>query len=198
LGEHVSRDLWIDQRLRRLTSEPLRLRTLTILSERAAGPSELADGLRVSLSEAGNLLEEMHAAGLVELEGEVLGRAAIEPCYRAAVRVLWTDEEWAELSLAERRRVSAWILHMINDEVCQALESGTFNARADAHTSHTVSLVDEEGWRELSRIHAEALEAILGAQAASADRLAERGEGGVRVISAMICGELPPRPATQS
>jgi DNA-binding transcriptional ArsR family regulator len=194
LDEHVSSDLGIDQRLLRLASEPLRLRTLTILSERPAGVGEIAEALGMSPSEAGEHLRQMHAAGLVEPAGEVLGHRAIEPSYRAVLRVLWSDEEWAELSVAERRRVSAWIVHAINAEVCEALESGTFNSRTDAHTSHTVSMVDEEGWLELSRIHAEALEAILATKAASAERLADRGEEGVRVISGMICGELPPTP----
>lgn len=191
MDEHVSSDLGVDQRLLRLASEPFRLRVLAILAEGSAGIREIADGLGMSLSEAECLLEQMHRADLVEPAGDVLGRTAIEPSYRALVRALWSDEEWAELSFAERRQVSAWIVHAINAEVCEALESGTFNARIDSHVSRSVSLVDEEGWRELSRIHAEALEAIIAAQEASAARLAERGEEGTRVISAMICGEVP-------
>jgi DNA-binding transcriptional ArsR family regulator len=196
LDEQVSSDLGIDRRLLRLASEPDRLRVLTILNERPAGIREIAAGLGLSLAEAEHLLEQMQAADLVEPAGEVLGQTAIEPSFRALLRVLWSDEEWAELSLAERRRVSAWIVHAINAEVCEALERGTFNARTDAHVSRTVSLVDEEGWGELSRIHDEALNAIIATQEASRARLAERGEDGVRVISAMICGELPepPRP----
>lgn len=194
MDEHVSSDLGVDQRLLRLASEPFRLRVLAILNERSAGIREIADGLGMSLSEAERLLDQMCRADLVEATGDVLGQSAIEPSYRALVRALWSDEEWAELSLAERRQVSAWIVHAINAEICEALESGTFNARMDSHVSRTVSLVDEEGWRELSRIHAEALEAVIEAQEASAARLAERGEEGVRVISALICGELPEMP----
>lgn len=194
VGDYVG----IDQRLRRLVSEPVRLKALVILNECSAGPSELAEELGVSVSDAARQLEQMHETGLVEVVGEVLGRDAIEPTYRATVRVLWDEEEWAELSLAERRRLSAWIMQEINVDICEALETGTFHSRLDSHISRAVSSVDEQGWRELSQIHAEALESIFAVEAACAERLAESGEEGVRVLSAMVCGELPPRFGAQA
>jgi Bacterial regulatory protein, arsR family len=194
LPESAGDDTGIDQRLLRLASEPLRLKTLVILSEEgSAGVSEIAEGLGIGLSEAEDHLKQMHAAGLVELAGEILGRGVIEPSYRPAIRVLWGEEEWAELDAAEQRRVSAWIVHTMYSRVCEALENGSFNARLDAHNSYMVATVDEEGWRDLIRIHAETLEALLAAKEASEQRLAERGEEGFRVISAMICAELPTR-----
>jgi DNA-binding transcriptional ArsR family regulator len=196
--ENVGGYVGIDQRLLRLVSEPVRLKALLVLGERSAGVSELAEELGIGVSDAARQLEQMEEAGLVEVVGEVLGPNAIEPCYRAIVRVLWDDEEWAELGLAERRRLSAWIMQLINVDICEALETGTFDLRLDAHISRTVSMVDEQGWHELSRIHAEALKSIIAVETASADRLAESGEESVRALSAMICGELPPRSAAGS
>ena len=106
---------------------------------------------------------------------------------------VWSDAEWAELSHRERRRLSAWIVHLIGSDAADALEAGSFDRRTDGHASRTVSVVDEQGWRELARIQEDALEAVLRIKAASAERLAESGEDGVLALSAMLCFELPPR-----
>jgi predicted transcriptional regulator len=183
----------IDERLPRLAAEPTRIKVLFVLNERTAGVGEVAEELKISESEAARHVEAMHEVGLIEVVGEVLRRGASGPRYRAAVPMLWSDEEWAELSLAEQRRLTAWIVRMINADVSDALEAGTFNARTDSHASRTVSMVDEQGWRELSQVHSDALESIVIVQAASAERLAESGENGTPVLSAMICCELPRR-----
>lgn len=189
-------DRQIDQRLLRMAAEPVRLRALIVLNERAAGVSELAGELGISVGDTAHHIDQMHDDGLVEVVGEVLGPQAIEPSYRATVRVIWSEEEWAELSLAERRRVSAWVMRMINSSVCEALETGTFDMRLDAHMSRRVSFVDEQGWEELRRIHDQALEDVYAAEVASAERLARSGEEGVPILSARICCELPPRYAS--
>jgi hypothetical protein len=59
------------------------------------------------------------------------------------------------------------------------------------HSSRAVSVVDERGWQELTRIQSEALEASFAVQAESAERLAESGEDGITVMSAMLCFEMP-------
>lgn len=191
MAEHAENRSGIEERLRRIGSEPTRLRALAILNERAAGASELAEELGLSVAETGRRLEQMQRDDLIEPVGEVLGASAIEPSYRATLKVLWSDEEWAELDLSERRAIAAEIVQAINADVCRSLESGTFEERTDAHVSRQVCRVDEQGWRELNRIHAQALEDSLAVEARSAKRLAASGERGFTVISAVICGELP-------
>jgi hypothetical protein len=51
--------------------------------------------------------------------------------------------------------------------------------------------VDERGWSELARIFSEALEKSFTVQAASAERLAGSGANGIKVMSAMLCFEMP-------
>jgi DNA-binding transcriptional ArsR family regulator len=183
----------IDRRLIRIASDPARLRALIFLNERSAGAGEVAEELNISLSAAGRHLDAMRDAGLVEVVGEVLNRGAVEPRYRALVRALWDDEEWAVFSEEEQRRLASWIIEMIDHDAREAVEQGTFTGRQDSHASRTVPLVDEQGWEELRGIHNEALHAVLAVEAASAERLAEKGEPGSPVLSAMLCCELPPR-----
>jgi DNA-binding transcriptional ArsR family regulator len=182
----------IDRRLIRLASEPVRFRVLVLLNDRSAGAGEVAAELDIDPSAAGRHLDAMHEAGLIEVVGEVLNRGAVEPRYRAVVRALWDDAEWEALSREEQERLVAWIVALIDADVHAALEQGTYTSRSDAHASRTVSLVDEQGWGELTRIKQQALDGILEVQAASAERLAETSEEGFPVLSALLCFELPP------
>lgn len=182
----------VDRRLIRLASNPVRLAALTLLSERSAGAGEVAGELEIDLSAAGRHLDALHDAGLIEVVGEVLNRGAVEPRYRAVVRVLWDGEEWEALNREEQERLTDWIIETIESDTRAAVEKGTFSSRQDTHASRTISLVDEQGWSELTRIKQEALDGIFEVQATSAERLAETGEEGIPVMSAMLCFELPP------
>jgi DNA-binding transcriptional ArsR family regulator len=183
----------IDRRLVRLGSDPVRLGVLGLLNERSAGVGEVATELEMDRAAAGRHLEALHDAGLIEVVGEVLNRGAVEPRYRALVRVLWDDEEWEALSREEKQRLTTWIIEMIESDAHAAIEQGTFNSRSDAHVSRTISHVDEQGWSELTRIKDDALEAIFAVQATSAERLAEAGEEGIPAMSALLCFEMPPK-----
>jgi DNA-binding transcriptional ArsR family regulator len=184
----------IDRRLIGIASDPERLVVLAFLNERVAGAGEVAEKLGIEPAAAGRLLDQMRDAGLIEIVGEAFHRGAVGQRYRTVVPVLWADEDWAALDLEERRRMTDWIIEMINADVREAVEGGTFSTRKDSHASRSIPLVDERGWTELRDIHADALEAVLAVEAASAERLAEKGEPGITVLSAMICCELPSRP----
>lgn len=183
----------IDRRMMRVAQDPVRLQALTLLNERPAGVNEVAEELEIDPGEAGRHLDALHDEGMIEVVGEVLSRGAIEPRYRALVRTLWDDEEWFAFSLEERDRLTRWILDMIDADAREALEHGMLNARADSHATRAAPIVDEQGWEELRRIYADALDAVFAVEAASAERLAERGAVGFPVLAAMLCFELPSR-----
>jgi DNA-binding transcriptional ArsR family regulator len=187
----------IGQRLLRLTTEPIGFRVLVLLNDRSATVGEVAEALELSTDAIAWHLDKLRDEGLIELVGEVLRSGAVEPRYRASVRTLWSDEEWATLSMDERQRLTAWTVEWIHGEIREAVDAGTFSARPDSHISRNVSFVDEQGWRELTRIQEEALEASFVVHAASTERLAEKGEPGIPVLSAMLCCELPPRRGRQ-
>jgi DNA-binding transcriptional ArsR family regulator len=185
--EKTGSDGGIDQRLVDLASDSVRRDALVILNERTAEATELAEMLGVDAATLRGHLEKMRAQGLIE----VIGDGSAEPSYRALVRALWSNEEWASLNLEERRHLSAWIVKMIVADAEVALETGSFNTRNDSHASRTVSVIDERGWSQLTQIYSDALEASFAVQAESAERLAESGEDGITVMSAMLCFEMP-------
>jgi DNA-binding transcriptional ArsR family regulator len=189
--EKTGSEVGIDQRLVDLASDSVRRDALVALNEGTADATGLARRLGVDVPTMTSHLQKMRDQGLIEVVDRPPGPGSAEPGYRALVRALWSSEEWASLSLEERRKLSGWIVKMIVADGEEALESGTFSERTDSHASRTVSVVDEHGWGELTRIQNEALEASFAVQAASAERLAESGEDGIRVMSAMLCFEMP-------
>lgn len=190
--EKTGSEVGIDRRLVDLASDSVPRDALVVLNERTAEATELAAKLDVDIATMRGHLEKMRAQGLIEVVGDSPNGGAVEPRYRALVRALWSNEEWAALSLEERRQLSSWIVRMIVTDAEVALEAGSFNTRNDSHASRTVSVVDERGWGQLTRIYSEALEASFAVQAESAERLAESGEDGIAVMSAMLCFEMPP------
>jgi hypothetical protein len=122
-----------------------------------------------------------------------IGRLPLDD--QARIREVLSDEEAAALSAEERERLSTWVVQLINSDIAAAMAAGTFDSRDDMHISRTISLVDEQGWRELTRIQAEALEASFAVQAESTERLAESDEAAIATMSVMVCCELPRRNA---
>lgn len=184
----------IDRRLLDLVSDSVRRDALVALNERIASATELSKKLGVDVATMTAHLEKMCEQGLIEVVDAFPSERAAERGYRARVRALWSTAEWSTLSIEERRRLSAWVVRMIVADADGALEAGTFNARSDSHASRTLSVVDERGWQELTRIQDEAMEASFAVQAASAERLAESGQDGIPVMSAMLCFEMAPGP----
>jgi DNA-binding transcriptional ArsR family regulator len=189
--EKTGNEVGIDRRLVELASDAVRVEVLSRLNERTAEATQLAGELGVDPAVMKGHLEKMRDQGLIEIVADSSVQGTAGPRYRALVRALWSNVEWAALSREERRHLLAWLLTTIFSDADESLQSGRFGARADSHASHTVSVVDERGWRELTRIHVDALEASFAIQAESAERLAESGEDGIRVMSAMLCCEMP-------
>ena len=114
-----------------------------------------------------------------------------EAGYRDDGAEVWSDEDMARLSLAQQRDLVVWIIEMIKADLAEAIATDSFFAHTNPHTIRAIPQVDERGWRELSQVHRNALDAVLRIQAASAERLAERGEAGIPALSALLCCELP-------
>ena len=198
MTEKTGNEVGIDRRLVDLASDAVRVKALAMLNEHTAEAAQLARELGVDAAAMAGHLKKMRDQGLIEIvDSSHHVVSAGGPRYRAMVRALWSNEEWASLSDEERGHLFASLVTAITADAGESLESGKFGARADSHASHTVSVVDERGWRELTRIQDEALEASFAVQAESAERLAESGEDGITVMAAMLCCEMPasdPRP----
>jgi DNA-binding transcriptional ArsR family regulator len=180
------------EQLAHLLKSPIRVKALAVLIERVASPKDISVELGVSLTTVSHHVQELLKMNLIELVDEQPRRGAVAHFYRAVMRPIWSDEEWGELSQEERQRYAAWVMQLINCDVAEAMDAGTFQAHTETHTSRSLFHVDEQGWQELNRIQNEALEASFEVEAASAERLAEEGADGINVRTVMLCIEMPP------
>jgi DNA-binding transcriptional ArsR family regulator len=192
VSTEVNNKIGIDRQLVHLVASPARIKTLVVLVERTASPKEIADEIGETLRSVSYQVKELLKLGLIEPVRVEPRRGAVAHFYRATIRPIWSDAEWAELSIEERQRFAAWTLSLVNCDVAEALEARTFNARPDAHSSRTPFYVDERGWKEINEIQNEALERSLEVGTAAAQRLAENGEQGIHGRAVMLCIEMPP------
>lgn len=161
----------VDPRLAKALSHPMRTRILAILNERVASPNELSELIDERLPNVSYHVRALEQLGCIELVSTAQRRGAIEHYYRAVVRPFFTDRDWKKLPQSGRQAVSDVALQMIWEDVSDAIEQGTFEARTDRHLSRTVVELDEAGWSELTDLLARVLEETETIQKRSAERI---------------------------
>ncbi|MEA2420065.1 MAG: hypothetical protein QOE60_2271 [Thermoleophilaceae bacterium] len=164
----------VDQRLVRAIGHPLRLRLLTIFNERVASPSDLAAELGEPIGNVSYHTRILARLGCVELVKTKQVRGAVEHYYRAVVRPVFSDDDWAELPLSIRKSLAGAVLTEIADDMGASANEGGFD-RDDVHLSRTPLTLDQQGWQELNQALQELGEQALEIQAQSAARLHAEG-----------------------
>ncbi len=176
-----------------IVAHPLRTQCLTILSDRTASPNELAQELGEDVGNVSYHVKQLLKMEAIELVRERPVRGAVEHFYRAIKRPVLSYEENLDLSVEERMRFSRLVLQFSVADAAAAIDSGSIAQRADHHLTRLPVTLDEEGWKELSEIHAETFQRAIEVEAASAKRMSEDPETvGIpaRVISMFF--EMPP------
>lgn len=179
------------QDLVKALNHPVRVKALTILTERTASPTEISNQIGVPLSHVSYHVRVLDELGMIEIVGEEPVRGAVKHFYKAVERPFLDTAEWEQLSPQVRTAVSAYALETILKDAAKSLGAGVFDAREERHLTRTPLLLDEEGWQKVTAIQMEALESILDEQAASAARMNDSEEDGFPVIVAMACFEMP-------
>ena len=145
-------DAFLDPRIAKALSHPLRPRILQLLVELGeASPSELAGRLEVPLGTVSyhvRLLYENHCVDLVRTEPR---RGAVEHYYRAAVRPFLDDEQWERIPLALRQTVAGQTMRQLFEEAAAAGIDGGFD-RGGVHVDRVPLELDAQGWREISEL----------------------------------------------
>src|SRR5215216_2250760 len=164
----------VDQRLVRAIGHPLRLRLLTIFNERVASPSDLAAELGEPIGNVSYHTRILARLGCVELVKTKQVRGAVEHYYRAVVRPVFSDDDWAELPPSIRKSLAGAVLTEIADDMSAAAAEGGFD-RDDVHINRTPLTLDQQGWQDLNELLQELGEQALEIQAQSAARLQADG-----------------------
>ncbi len=170
----TSEETVLDQRLVKAMAHPLRYQILIELNQRIASPKELADEFGEELGVVSYHVRTLRKLGCIELVRTTPRRGAVEHHYRAVMRPFFSAEQWARLPASARRSADTVLASRVVDDIASATGAGGFD-RDDTHLSRTPLALDEQGWKDVQRILADALEAILDTQAQTNGRLAEAG-----------------------
>src|SRR5919202_2480623 len=147
----------IDQRIMKALSHPLRVRMLTLLNQKVASPSELADELDEPLGNVSyhmRFLAELEMVKLVRTEPR---RGAVEHYYEAVEPPLISDRDWAQLPASLRRSLSDSTLSDVAKDLRAAGSTGGFD-RENGRLTRLAMELDDEGWNELSAVLGDVVE----------------------------------------
>jgi DNA-binding transcriptional ArsR family regulator len=187
----------VDPKLVRAIGHPLRLRLLTIFNERVASPSDLAAELGEPIGNVSYHTRILARLGCVELVRTKQVRGAVEHYYRAVVRPVFSDEDWAELPMSIRKSLAGAVLAEIADDMGAAASEGGFD-RDEVHLNRTTLTLDRQGWQELNELLQGIHERALEIQAESAGRLhADGADKSDAAVMAVMLFEAPGREGRQ-
>jgi DNA-binding transcriptional ArsR family regulator len=147
----------IDQRLVRALGHPLRVQILEELHRRDASPNELMEALESPLGNVAYHVRVLERCGCIELVGTARRRGAIEHYFRARPRSYIGHQDWRRVPATLRGEVTGAALQSFAEQVADAVEAGTLDARDDTTLAWMPVAVDETGWAQLRTVLAEAL-----------------------------------------
>lgn len=180
-----------------VVSHPLRAKCLVILAEKTASPKELAEALNEpDVSNVAYHVKVLRDLGKIELVDTAQRRGATEHFYRAVERPFLSAEEHEELSADERQD---WLESIFQDIVIDAetaITAETIAKRPEMCLNRYPTQVDEQGFRELSKLLEEAQSRAFDIQAASNERVSKDPDAQT-IPSRFICAlfEMPELPS---
>jgi DNA-binding transcriptional ArsR family regulator len=180
----------IDPTVAKAFTHPLRGHVWVTVCERGvASPTEIADEIGLEVSEVSYHFRELKRRNLIRLVRTVPRRGFDEHFYEPCVPALHFDDfDWMKLPAPIRSTFSADVIRQVIEELVEALDSGSFDARS-RHLSRTWLSLDERGWREVMRAMKTALDRIQAIQERSAKRRETSLEPGIPVSVVMAAFE---------
>jgi DNA-binding transcriptional ArsR family regulator len=181
----MSKEPAIDQRIMKALSHPLRVRMLTLLNQRVASPSELADALDEPLGNVSYHMRFLADLKMVKLVRTEPRRGAVEHYYQALEAPLISAVDWAQLPVSLRRSLSDSTLSDIAQDLQGAAEAGGFD-RENMHVSRTALVLDQQAWDELSAMLGELLERARKLQQESNKRQKRSPDGTIATALVLL------------
>ena len=186
-----------DPRLVKAMAHPLRVEILSVLEQRVASPRELADELEAPLGNVSYHVRTLSSLGLIKLVKKTPRRGAIEHYYEARGRAVVSDKAWADVPDIVKRALLGATLASVSEEVNAAASGGGFT-REDMHLTTSKVAVDEQGWRELSKLLGETWSKIEKIQRESGKRLRDGGEEPINAGLVSMLFERPENGAAEN
>ncbi len=204
--------------LAKALSHPVRIRIVVELNKRVMSPPQFAcefraevirlkgsrgrrrsasvldSSLRRYVRKQFQVLEELGCIEIVESKSGGARRGAKEHFYRAIQRTLFDTSVWTQVPDSKKGDVTATAFSTYIDQIAEAMQGGTIDARDDRHFTWTAMLYDERGWIEMIG----EIEALFGRslelRIEAALRMVDSGERPFPVTAGLACFESPEAP----
>jgi DNA-binding transcriptional ArsR family regulator len=178
----------------RALSHPTRVRILMAMNapSRRLSPKEFEDETGVAIAHASYHFRELEKAGCIALVDRVPRRGATEHYYEPVRTALAWTREWEDLAPAVKQNLAASVLRGGVEAAGRAIDSGSFEARDDAHLSWDTMRLDTPGWERAAGILDRALAELLETAEESERRIEEGGEGFLATFLLALF-EAPPK-----
>lgn len=174
---------------------PLRVRILEVLNERDMSPVQFyREGLMpgYGLSHVSHHFKELRRGGCLKVIKRIRRRGSIESIHRGTARAYFSDEEWAEVSLAERKAISRTMLRGLIARADGAVMAETFDSRLDRHLTWIAMDLDDQGWKELSDLQAESFHRAEEIREHAKARIEEKESERIPATFGALAFESPP------
>jgi DNA-binding transcriptional ArsR family regulator len=165
-----------DPRLVKALAHPLRVQILSVLEERVASPSDLAEELGAPLGNVSYHVRTLADLGLLKLVRRRTRRGAVEHYYQARGRATVSDRAWSQVPSVVRKSMVGVALEQALEQAVSAAGNGGFDADESSITRHALAL-DEDGVREACDALARLNEELAAIHERSAGRLDGDGRG---------------------
>src|SRR3954466_6238093 len=127
-----------DPRLVKALAHPLRVQILSVLEERVASPSDLAEELGAPLGNVSYHVRTLTELGLLKLVKRRTRRGAVEHYYKTTGRATVSDSAWNQVPSAVRKSMTGVALQQAIDHAVSAAENGGFDGDESHVTRHAV------------------------------------------------------------
>ncbi|MGC1851309.1 MAG: hypothetical protein WA687_02585 [Solirubrobacterales bacterium] len=175
--------------------DPLRMKIMAECSIREMSPKgfyeEFGGGSLPRVSRAFDVLAEYDWLRQTRTETGGKRRGAVEHFYSAAETAMFEEDVWPEVPPALKQAFTWRVFETYADQVKEAMEAGTIDAREDRHFTWAGFRLDERGWKSvITKIDALFYWLFEEQEEANA-RMAESGEEPIPMTVALAAFESP-------
>ncbi|HEY2480422.1 MAG TPA: winged helix-turn-helix domain-containing protein [Solirubrobacterales bacterium] len=153
-----------------IINHPVRARCWDALAERTLSPKELADELRMPLSDVSYHVRILRDLGVIELVETQPVRGALRHRYKAVERPHLTRHDIEEMAPEEVVADATRISQLGFADLSSSLDSGKIAERPEHAAVRYPMDLDEEGWRKAADAYETLLDTLFEAQAESDER----------------------------
>lgn len=183
---------FIDGRLIKALSHPLREHCLAVFNERVASTSDIAREIDLDVPAFYHHVEVLEELGFLERVESKRRRGAKEHFFRAKSTLLIDDSNWWKVPASVRSDLLVSDIQLLLDDIVGALRGGVFASRTGSHVTWLPGIFDKLGWQECMALTNETLARMMEIQKRSRERIAVSGEPGIPATVALMAFGTPP------